>query len=65
MNKEQILEWLRRNKDFVKITPIGKAAGVSNLRNIVDDRPDGRGFKPRLADKHVNTLSDIINEIKK
>ena len=64
MNKEQILEWLRRNKDFVKITPIGNAAGVSNLRNIVDDRPDGRGFKPTLADKHVEKLSSIIAEIK-
>lgn len=64
MTKEQILTWLRQNKPYLNIRAIGKAAGVSSLANIVDERTDGRGYKATLSDKHLPKLTAFIENIK-
>lgn len=65
MNKQQLLLWLQRNKPFINIQAIGRAAGVSNLKNIVNNTPDGRGYLPTLADKHLPALREVVAGIRK
>lgn len=65
MTKPQLIEWLRRNKPYVKISAIAKASGVSYLSDIVNEYADGHGRPATLPDKHVEKLTDIINSIKK
>lgn len=65
MTKTEILRWLRANKQFVKIHAIAKAAGVSYLSKVVNQDTDGHGRPSKLADKHVEKLSEIIDNIRK
>ena len=59
--KVQLIEYLRNNKQYLNISAIAKASGVSNLSRIVNDIADGRGYPPTLADKHVDKLNEVIN----
>ena len=65
MTKEQLLLWLQNNKPLLNIQAIGRAAGVSNLKNIVNNTPDGRRYPPTLADKHLPALREVVAGIRK
>jgi len=58
-----MIAWLRARQDVLKISTIGRKSGISNLKNIVDNRPDGRGYYPTLADKHLPKLNEVITKI--
>ncbi len=64
MNKEELLKWLRKNKPYIKISAIGKAAGVPNLNKVVDESPGGNGYITTLPDKYVVPLNKVVKKIK-
>jgi hypothetical protein len=65
MDKQQLLNWLLKNKDVLKISAIGKKAAIPNLYHIVTSRKDGHGNVYTLADKHLPALSREIENIRK
>ncbi|MBK7885449.1 MAG: hypothetical protein IPJ81_17915 [Chitinophagaceae bacterium] len=62
MDKKYVLNYLLERQDVLKISAIGKRAGVSNLNHIVNGNTDGRGYPATLADKH---LPSLLKEIKR
>jgi len=65
LTKEQATEWLRRNKDYIKPSVIGKAIGVDpgTMTRIITGALDTRGYQVSLPDRCLPELNRVIGEI--
>ena len=63
MNKDDLIHWIRTNKDFLNVGAIGRAAGLPNLRNIVNRNKNGRGEELQLSDKKAGPLGEVVEKI--
>ena len=64
MTKDQILTWLRHNQPYINLSSIGRAAEVPRLSSIVTGHKGGTGYVNALADKHVEKLGQLIQQIR-
>lgn len=62
--KAYILKWLKKRKDVLNISAIGRKTGCNTLYHIVNEIKDGHGRVATLADRHVEMLLAEIKYIK-
>jgi len=63
MTKNQIIRYLKRNKDILSIRAISQNAGFSNLDKILNGQIDGKGFAFTFPDRHVKKVSKEIKRL--
>lgn len=65
LTKEQAIEWLRKNKDYIKPSVIGKDIGVDpgTMTRIITGTLDVRGYEVSLPDRSLPQLIEVINQI--
>ena len=64
MTKEKLLQYLRDRQDVLKISAIGRRAGVPNLNHIVSGRVNSKGYIDTLADKHIPALLKEVERLR-
>ena len=63
MTTEQILTYLRQNKDILSVRAIGINAGFNNLSKVVSGQVDGRGFPYTFPEKYVKPVAEQIKRL--
>lgn len=58
-----MIAYLRKNKSILNISAIERAARITYLKHVINNTPDGRGRFPTLADKHVQGLQKVLNDL--
>jgi len=62
MTKNQIISYLRKNKDILSIRAISEKSGFKNLHKVLNEQKDAKGFLFTFPDKHV---AKVLKEIKR
>lgn len=62
-DKETIRQYLLANKALLNISGIGRAAGIPKFSSWVHQYKDGHGNLPRLADRHLPKLQEVLEQI--
>jgi hypothetical protein len=63
MTKNQIIRFLKKNKDILSIRAISQNSGFSNLHKILNGQIDGQGFAFTFPDRHVRKVSKEIKRL--
>ncbi len=62
MTKDQIIQYLTREKAYLSLSAIGKVCAVPNLSKIINKQADGRGYPFTLSDRHLPALNAWIKK---
>jgi hypothetical protein len=62
MTKNQIIKYLRKNKDVLSIRAISENSGFRNLPKVLNEQKDNLGFAFTFPDKHV---PKVLKQIKR
>lgn len=63
LSAEQIIDYLKRNKDVLSINAIGKKVGYRSLWHAVTGYKDKDGRVLKLPNKHLPKLRKVIHEL--
>ena len=64
-DKENIRRYLLTNAKLLNISGIGRAAGIPKFSSWVHQYKDGHGNLPKLADRHLPKLQEVLEQITK
>lgn len=64
MTKEEILNYLHRNRELLNISQISRETGIKNLRNILTENKNSDGYTSSLQDRHLPELERIISKLR-
>lgn len=62
---DDVLKYLRANKEFLKISAIGRAAKCPVLLAAVNETKDGHGTPAKLPEKYVPEIIKVISKFTK